>query len=66
MRPIEREGLRELMARGAQVVEVLAPDQFEDDHLPGAVNIPLRRIDRDARTALDSSAPVVVYCWDSA
>jgi rhodanese-related sulfurtransferase len=66
MRPIEREQVRELMARGAQIVEILAPEEFDEDHLPGATNIPLRRIDRDAPTNLKSDVPVVVYCWDTA
>lgn len=63
---IGREGLRRLLDQGAQLVEVLPPDEYREDHLPGAVNIPLRRIDAEAGTALDRSRPVVVYCWDAA
>jgi rhodanese-related sulfurtransferase len=63
---IDREGLQRLLADGAQLVEVLPPDEFEDEHLPGALNIPLRRIDAEGPTRLDRSRPVVVYCWDSA
>jgi hypothetical protein len=37
-----------------------------EDHLPGAVHLPLRRIETEARTALDPSRPVVMYCWDLA
>jgi rhodanese-related sulfurtransferase len=54
------------MARGAQVVDVLPAEEYQDDHLPGAIHLPLRRIETEARTALDPSRPVVVYCWDSA
>jgi rhodanese-related sulfurtransferase len=54
------------MARGAQVVDVLPAEEFQEDHLPGAIHLPLRRIETGARTALDPSRPVVVYCWDSA
>jgi rhodanese-related sulfurtransferase len=52
--------------RGAQLVEVLPANEYEEDHLPGAINMPLRRLEEEARTALDRSRPIVVYCWDSA
>ncbi len=55
-----------LVDRGAQLVEVLGPEEFEEDHLPGAINLPLRKIETEARRQLDPSRPVVVYCWDSA
>ena len=63
-RPIERDELRRLMDRGAQLVEVLPPEEFDEEHLPGAINIPLRRIDAEAPERLDRTRPVVVYCWD--
>ena len=43
-----------------------AADEFAEDHLPGAVSIPLRQIDKEARAALDPQRPVIVYCWDAA
>jgi rhodanese-related sulfurtransferase len=63
---VDRAELRRLLEAGAQLVEVLAKDEFTEQHLPGAVNIPLRRIDEEARERLDSTRPVVVYCWDTA
>jgi rhodanese-related sulfurtransferase len=63
---IGREQLRELITRGAQLVEVLPEDEYREDHLPGAVNIPLKSIDRPAAASLDHKRPVVVYCWDEA
>ena len=53
-----------LHGEGAQFVEVLGKAEFDAEHLPGAVHIPLRRLDRDAPGSLDRSRPVVVYCWD--
>ena len=61
-----RAEVQALIDRGAQVVEVLGPEEFEEDHLPGAINIPLRKIETEARTRLDPTRPVLVYCWDSA
>jgi rhodanese-related sulfurtransferase len=62
----ERTEVRTLIRRGVQVVEVLGPEEFEEDHLPGAINLPLRTLDDEATTRLDPSRPVLVYCWDSA
>jgi rhodanese-related sulfurtransferase len=58
--------VRMLQDRGAQLVEVLPPEEFEEDHLPRAINIPLRRIDLEATTRLALDRPVIVYCWDAA
>jgi rhodanese-related sulfurtransferase len=63
---VERHALLDLIAKGAQVVEVLGREEFEEDHLPDAINIPLRKIEAEAETKLDKNAPVIVYCWDSA
>ena len=63
---IGRDEVAALLQRGAQVVEVLPPEEYEDEHLPGDVNIPLRQIDGDAPARLDRTRPVVVYCWDHA
>jgi rhodanese-related sulfurtransferase len=63
---IDRETVRRLMAEGAQLVEVLPANEYAEDHLPGAVNLPLRKLETDARSVLDRSRPVIVYCWDSA
>lgn len=63
---VDREEQRRLVEEGAQLVEVLPAEEYEDDHLPGAVNIPLHRIDREAPERLDRTRPVVVYCWDHA
>jgi rhodanese-related sulfurtransferase len=62
---VARGELRQLLDRGAQLVEVLPAAQYQEDHLPGAVNLPLRRLEA-ARDALDVNRPVIVYCWDRA
>jgi rhodanese-related sulfurtransferase len=63
-RVIERDEVRRLIEQGAQLIEVLPKEEFEEEHLPGAINIPLRRIDAEVTESLDRSRPVVVYCWD--
>jgi rhodanese-related sulfurtransferase len=63
---IDRDRVRRLMEQGAQIVDVLPAREYGEDHLPGAINLPLRKIEDDATRALDPSRPVVVYCADSA
>jgi rhodanese-related sulfurtransferase len=65
-RPVDRERLRELVAHGAQLVEVLDEDEYREEHLPGAISLPLAQLDRDSAARLDRDRPVIVYCWDSA
>jgi rhodanese-related sulfurtransferase len=61
----ERRSVHELMDRGAQVVDVLPLADFEKDHLPEAIHLPLRRLHGEANERLDRSRPIIVYCWDS-
>ena len=65
-REIHRAEVRRLLDEGAQLVEVLPADEYREDHLPGAINIPLRHIDANGTSALDKARPVIVYCWDTA
>lgn len=60
---IDRDAVGELVTQGAQLVEVLPSQEFEEEHLPGAVSIPLKEI-RRAREELDPARPVIVYCYD--
>jgi rhodanese-related sulfurtransferase len=61
---IDRDEVQRLIGEGAQLVEVLPPEEYEEWHLPGAISIPLRKIDEEADQRLDRDLPVVVYCWD--
>jgi rhodanese-related sulfurtransferase len=56
--------LRELLDGGAQLVEVLPEPEYAEQHLPGAVNIPLKTLDADSTAQLDKTKAVVVYCHD--
>jgi rhodanese-related sulfurtransferase len=63
---VDRAQLQRLLEGGAQLVDVLPRKEYEEEHLPRAINLPLRRLENEAVTALDRSSPIVVYCWDSA
>ena len=62
--PIDRDRLRELLDEGAQLVEVLPADEYHYEHLPGAINIPLKALDARTTQGLDRARPVIVYCYD--
>ena len=57
--------LQALISRGASLIEVLPEAEYNAEHLPGAINIPLKQLTRASVEGLDRSRPLVVYCWDS-
>jgi rhodanese-related sulfurtransferase len=62
---IFRDAVRRLVQEeGAQLVDVLPREEYEEEHLPGAINIPLKELDRETIARLNRDAPVIVYCHD--
>lgn len=61
---IDLTELRRRLDDGAQLVEVLPPRGYAEEHLPRALNIPLKTLDARTTGQLDRSRPVVVYCYD--
>ena len=62
---IFRDEVRRLVQEeGAQLVDVLLREEYEDEHLPRAINVPLKELDRKTIARLNRDAPVIVYCHD--
>ena len=61
---ITRDDVRALLARGAQLVDVLSPEEYAEERLPGAINIPLKTLDADSTAGLRRDRAVIVYCHD--
>ena len=60
--PIRRDEVQRLIRdEGAQLVEVLPPPEYEEEHIEGAINIPLKELDRETTRCLDKDRPVIVY-----
>ena len=60
--PIDRHEVQRLVDQdSAQLVEVLPSAEFEEAHLPGAINIPLNELDGESTGVLNKDAPVIVY-----
>ncbi len=58
---VDRDDVQRLIEEGAQLVEVLPPAMYEEMHLPGAVNIPLKSLDRETTAKLERDRPVIAY-----
>lgn len=61
---IDALGATQLLDQGAQFVDVLPASIFVQEHLPGAVSVPLETLTSASVDVLDRSKPVVVYCFD--
>ena len=60
-----REVQRLVSEEGGQLVDVLPANEYAEEHIAGAVSLPLRDLDAEtARQRLDQSRPVVTYCHD--
>lgn len=62
---IDRSEVQRLVAHGAQLVEVLGREEYEDAHIAGAINLPLESLTADTARTLDRARPVITYCSDA-
>jgi rhodanese-related sulfurtransferase len=61
---IDRGEVERLVASGAQLIEVLPAREYGEEHLPWAINIPLKEMDRERTARLEQNVPIIVYCGD--
>jgi rhodanese-related sulfurtransferase len=61
---IDRESLQTLMRRGAQLLEVLPPEEYKKAHITGAKNLPISLISRSTADRYQWDKPVIVYSRD--
>ncbi len=60
--PVTRQEVQGLLHdEAAQLVEVLPKSEFEDEHIEGAINIPLKSLNASTTSGLNKDRPVVVY-----
>lgn len=57
---------RELVAKGALLLDVRTPEEFRERHLDGAVNIPVQELGARVRELGAKERPIVVYCRSGA
>ena len=62
---ITREDVQRMTAEGAVLIETLPEGEYAEEHIAGAVIIPLRKMDRETTAHLAKDAPLIVYCYDA-
>jgi rhodanese-related sulfurtransferase len=58
------EAQRLLSEEDALLLEVLPREEYEEEHIAGARNIPLKELTPEAVGGIDHDRPVIVYCDD--
>ncbi len=58
---IREEVQRLVTGEAGQLVEVLPSEEYQDEHIEGAINIPLKRLNRETTSHLDKTRPLIVY-----
>lgn len=65
-RTITAEELKRKIDSGEQfhLVETLLPREYEQWHLPGAVNVHFNRMTKEAHDRFEQEDEIIVYCHD--
>ena len=58
---VREEVQRLIREEEAHLVEVLPSQEYQDEHIEGATNIPLKRLNQETTSHLDKARPVIVY-----
>ena len=62
---IGRDEVQRLVAEGAQLVDARSREDYEGEHIAGALSLPVKVLDRETTRQLDKTRAVITYCWDS-
>ncbi len=63
MKYIDYQGALDLMEKGADLIDVRGPDEFNSNHLPGSINVPIFSLRMYLKT-LNRLHPIIVVCKD--
>ena len=61
---VDVERAQRLLRRRVQLIDVLPSSVFAEEHLPGAISVPLETLDDASVELLDRDRAVLVYCFD--
>lgn len=61
---VDRHKVQQLLVHGAQIIDVLPPQEYHDLHLPGAISLPLKDLTAVTAADLSTSRPIIVCCYD--
>ncbi|MCH7576579.1 MAG: rhodanese-like domain-containing protein [Chloroflexi bacterium] len=61
---ITRDDVQRMLNEGAQLVDPLPEAEYAEEHITGAINLPLKKLNRETTAQLRQGQPVIVYCYD--
>ncbi len=61
---VDVERAQRLLRKRAQLVDVLPRSVYAEEHLPGAINVPLETLDDTSVEQLERDRAVLIYCFD--
>jgi rhodanese-related sulfurtransferase len=61
---IDRDRVRELVAQQVPLLDVLGAEAYQESHIPQALNLPLKELDRQSVAKFSPEKPFIVYCDD--
>ena len=62
---VDRQEVQHLRdEQDAQLVDVLPVDEYDDEHIAGAINVPLKQLNATTAGRLDRTRPIITYCHD--
>jgi rhodanese-related sulfurtransferase len=64
VKQIGHRRVRDLLERGARLMDVLPHAEYEEFHIQSARSLPIKELD-ERSSSLEKSAPVIVYCADA-
>ena len=59
---ISLEELNELRKRGITIIDVRSPQEFQENHIDGAISIPEYEIKKDIIDRINPEEEIIVYC----
>jgi len=62
MREALADPIMDMIKDGARIVDVRTEEEFEDEHYPNALNLPLDRLEHSLSALGPKDAPLVLYC----
>ncbi len=61
---ITREDVQRMTPEGAALIDTLSENEYAEEHIVGAVNIPQKQLTPQGTAHLTKDAPLLVYCYD--
>ena len=61
---INRDEVQRMMVAGAHLLDVRSAEDFQHEHIRGAISLPIKELDRERAAQLARDRPSITYCWD--